>query len=276
MNERKEPMDLELFYKTTDELYEQNDHEKIQAFFEEQLREIQLRDEFPQDHRDDGSFAAAVCNEAASFFRGRNMWNRCLPLYERLLSELESMGLKDQEPYGIALMNRATAFRFMGELKKADEGFTQAEQVLTLCGSSNSYALAGLYNNHAAVSAENGDAQTAIKMYQAAVETLGDTPETFAEQALSYSGMALMYLKTGDLKSADRYADIAMEKIGNADTHPHGGAVLSARAHCCYHKGDRKQAAELFLQSAEITKRFFGENLEYQNCMENYRKACVG
>ena len=75
-----------------------------------------------------------------------------------------------------------------------------------------------------------------------------------------------------------------MEKIGDAGTHPHGGAVLSAKAHCCYRKGGRKQAAELFLRSAEITKRFFGENhpstaKSYNNvgldcaCMRDYARA---
>ena len=256
------------FYMTLDRLFESRDRDRVKSFLDGQIEGIEAG-----ETEADRELAAAVYNEAASFYRGRGNWDACLPLYEKLLRTLEEMGLSESEPYAIAKMNRATAYRFMGELEKAEADFTAAESLLISAGSGNTYALAGLYNNHAAVAAELNQPEKAIAMFKAALAALGENSGAQEERAVTLSGIALMYIRMGDLARASEYADNAVSEIGDASEHSHGGAVLSAKAHCCYLQGDRKKAAELFLKSAEITKSFFGENHEYQSCMENYRKA---
>ncbi len=262
-------MTNEEFYRVLDDLYEKGNQDEVRRFLEEQLKILDASGGTDEENR----LAVAVCNEAGSYYRGRNEWNACLPLYDKLLMKLREMGLAESEPYAIALMNRATAYRFMGKLDVAEADFSASEKLLVQSGNGNFYALAGLYNNHAAVAAELGEYEKAIRMFQTALSSLAGHPGTEAEQALSLSGIAQMYMQLGDVKKAFEYADEALKLMPDPASHPHGGAVLAAKAHCCYCLGDHKTAAELFLRSAEITKRYFGENHEYRSCMENYRKA---
>ena len=201
-------MDYSEFYRTLDRLYEEQDQEKVGMFLEDQLAEID-KDGLSAAGAD-MQLAAAVYNEAASYFRGRGSWEN---------------------------------------------------------------ALASLYNNHAAVAAELKETDTALEMYENALASLDRIQGADEERAITLAAMTLLYLEKGEEKKAFECADRAAEMIGDPETHPHGGAIISAKAHCCYRAGDREKAAELFLKGAEITKRFFGENFEYQNCMENYRKA---
>ena len=268
-------MDYSEFYRTLDRLYKEQDREKIRIFLEDQLSLLDKGDrEAGQSAAGaDMQLAAAVYNEAASYFRGRGNWEKCLVLYENLLSALNALGITDGENYAVALMNRATAYRFMGELKKAEADFCRAKEMFSESPDPNPYALASLYNNHAAVAAELKDTDKALTMYKNALASLERLQGADEERAITLAAMTLLYLEKGEEKKACECADRAAEMIGNPEAHPHGGAVISAKAHCYYRAGDREKAAELFLQGAEITKRFFGENFEYQNCMENYRKA---
>ena len=352
-------MNYSEFYRTLDRLYEEQDQEKIEHFLRERIQTVEKPDESAAADEIDAKkrLAAAVFNEAASWYRGKGDWDRCLSLYERLISSLQELGITEGENYATALMNRGTAYRFMGKaagaeegiggagenfgkaeeglggarenfgkakeglggawenfrraeeglggawenfrraeegiggtgenfgkakeglggawenFRRAEEDFRKAGEMLSACRDPNPYTMAGLYNNHAALAAEMGETDRALEMYEAALASLEPVPGTDEERAVTLAAMSLLYLSRGDMEQASGSADRALELIGDPQRHPHGGAIVSAAAHCSYRTGDMEKAADLFLMAAGITKKFFGENYEYQNHMENYRRC---
>lgn len=271
-------MTIEQIYRDLDKLYAENDIEGLEKYFEEALKELKIdMMSCPSCQQIKAqrltNMIITVLNEAATFYRGRSSWDKCMYLYEMLLNELAESGQRYSPDYAVAKINQATAYRFKGDLDEARKGFDEAEKLLLECKFEDPYVCAGLYNNRAPVYSELGETKKALEDFTKALEQLRKADGTEQEQSITLASISAMNLMLGENEESEAAIDEAVKIYETAGESPHSGAIFSTKAMLCYDREDYEKAAEMFAKAAEITKKYFGENMEYRICRENEEDA---
>lgn len=271
-------MTIQDFYAQLDQCYREGDPEKTEAFFTDVLGRMELdRNQCsncgPRSGEYQPKLMIAVLNEAASFYRGRSRWDLCLSLYEKLIFELKRFQQGNTVNYAVARMNQASAYRMKGDAETAVKYFSETETVLDELGCDDPYIRSTLYNNRAPACAQLGEEERALADLRKALEILRTMENTGQEQAITLASAAEILMKLGRDAEGEQAADEALllyETEGESD---HSGALFAAKALFCFKRGAFGEAAGLFARAAEITRRYFGENAEYQVCIRNEKKA---
>ena len=140
-----------------------------------------------------------------------------------------------------------------------------AEQIYARAGEEQSYAYASVLNNMSLVYRELEDLQPAIDYLEKALEIIQTMPNTQQEIAITYNNLAAMYRLADNTAKAKQCVDLAMQYFDQCceQENVHYAAGLNSLAGFLYAECDDERALELYQKSAQYTKRFFGENIEY-------------
>ena len=248
------------FYNKLDELYGAGDQTAVEKFI---LSAIGTYAE--------GSIErAGLYNELAGFYRGVSRYSESEDAFEQALEIFNEAGMGASAECATVLLNLAGLYRMRGEADNAEQLFIRTMKSLEDAGAEDSYAYVSVLNNLSLAYQEKGDYESAFKYASNALERIRGGAGNEHEVAASLNNLAAIELGKNRIDEAESFISQALA-IYDAmpETDVHHAAALTANAVIKYRKGDYRGALDGFRRSLELTRRFFGENIEYASCKRN-------
>ena len=119
---------------------------------------------------------------------------------------------------------------------------------------------------------ESGDIEAVEAFLSGAI---AETGEYTPERAGLLSSLASIHLHLGQLGVADRLVSEALEIYNTmAELSVHQTAALTIEAVLMCRKGNYQGSLNSFRQALALTKRFFGENIDFAICRRNISEVC--
>ena len=248
------------FYDRLDELYGAGDLAAVEAFISDAAAGA---DEHSPER-------AGLLNELAGFYRGVSRYAESKDKFEQSLRIFESAGMGATPEYATVLLNLAGLYRITGDAGKAIELFSTAKRILEGAGAADGYAYIGVLNNLALAYKEKGEYASALEYATRAYELIRSGIGKEHEIATSLNNIASIHLSLGETGAANQFISEALE-IFDAMAEPdvHHAAALTTKAVLMCRNNDYIGALAYFRRAMDLTKRFFGENIEFAICRRN-------
>lgn len=250
---------LQTFYQNLDQYYAAGDVDQMERFL------LETEAQYRKNTAGAAQIGIAVYNELGSLYRGISRYDASISSFQHARQLVEKEIGTDSVQYATVLNNMAGTCRLMGHFDDALRLFHMAEQIYARAGEEQSYAYASVLNNMSLVYRELEDLQPAIDYLEKALTIIWAMPNTQQEIAITYNNLAAMYRQAGNTAKAMQCVDLAMQYFDQCceQENVHYAAGLNSLAGLLYAERDDERALELYQKSAQYTKRFFGENIEY-------------
>ena len=250
---------LQTFYQNLDQYYAAGDVDQMERFL------LETEAQYRKNTTGEAEIGIAVYNELGSLYRGISRYDASISSFQHAKQLVEKEIGADSVQYATVLNNMAGTCRLMGHFDDALQLFHMAEQIYARAGEEQSYAYASVLNNMSLVYRELEDLQPAIDYLEKALTIIWAMPNTQQEIAITYNNLAAMYRQAGNTAKAMQCVDLAMQYFDQCceQENVHYAAGLNSLAGFLYAERDDERALELYQKSAQYTKRFFGENIEY-------------
>ena len=213
---------------------------------------------------------AGLLNELAGFYRGVSRYAESENTFKQAIAIFELLGMDATPEYATVLLNLAGLHRLTGDADKAVELFRSAMVKLEDADARDSYAYVSILNNLALAFQSKGDLTQALEYASKALELMRAGSGNEHEVASSLSNLASIRLGLGQLDAA---GELIEEALGIFDAMPepdvHHAAALTTKAVLMCRKGSHRESLVDFQRALGLTKRFFGENIEFAVCRRN-------
>lgn len=263
----EERVDLQEFYKGLDIMFQRKNSQETKRYLESWLKTA--------EERNDLSGIVAVCNELGGLCRVTGELDRAKMLYQRVLSNLEQMGLGSTEHYATALINAGDVHIVAKERQQALNLFLQAEQLLKNCGLGGDYRMAALCNNISAIYRETGDFAAAEEALDIAFNIIKGLPQFKGELATTYVNLAELQIRQNKLQMAKESLFAALkifeEETGGKDVHYSAANASLAEVFFCEKK--YKEAETYYLKALQLIERDFGRTPYYNLVADNLERV---
>lgn len=263
-------MNAEEFFGKLDDLFKNNELDKVEPFL---LKELQLARE-----AEDYPAYIVIGNEMIGFYRSVSRFKKAFDIAEDILLLMEELQLETSEHFATTLLNTATAYRAAGESEQAYKLYVQALNIYGTLLPEGDYRFAGLYNNMSLLLEQMNENEQAVELLLKALSIIKKLKDSEAEQAASLTNLALLYFKTDRQTEAGEALKEALqlfEKAGS-DTHTdaHYSAALAGVGEAYYRIGDYTNAMLSYEKALAEVKKHFGENQSYGILCENCAAVC--
>ncbi len=250
---------LQIFYQNLDQCYTKGDVDQVERFL------LEAEAQYRENTAGAAEIGIAVYNELGSLYRGISRYDASISSFQHARELVAQEIGADSVQYATVLNNMAGTCRLMGNFDDALQLFRMAEEIYAHAGEEQSYAYASVLNNMSLVYRELEDLQPAIEYLEKALTIIRTMPNTEQEIAITYNNLAAMYRLADDTEKAKHCVDLAIEFFEQCreEENVHYAAGLNSLAGFLYAEHDDERALELYQKSAQYTKRFFGENIEY-------------
>lgn len=219
---------------------------------------------------------AGLYNELAGFYRGVSRFDESGDAFERALDIFSSRGMGASPEYATVLLNLAGLYRMKGEADKAVGLFLNAMKKLEDAGEEDSYAYVSVLNNLALAYQEKREPGLAFDYASKALSRMRGGEGNEHEIAVSLNNLAAIEISRGAASDADAYITEALA-LYDAMPEPnvHHAAALTTKGVLMCRGGDYRNALDCFRRALDLTRHFFGENIEYAACKRNIADVCA-
>ena len=263
----EERVDLQEFYKGLDIMFQRKNSQETKWYLESWLKAA--------EERNDLSGIVAVCNELGGLCRVTGELDRAKALYQRVLSNLEQMGLASTEHYATALINAGDVHIVAKERQQALDLFLKAERLLKNCGLGGDYRMAALCNNISAIYRETEDFAAAEEALDIAFNIIKGLPQYKGELATTYVNLAELQIRQNKLQMAKESLFAALkifeEETGGKDVHYSAANASLAEVFFC--EKNYKEAEKYYLKALQLIERDFGRTPYYNLVADNLERV---
>lgn len=264
-------MDISQVLSKLDDLFLEQDLEKIEDFLQEQRKKAKEEEDF--------GALLILCNETIGFYRETGEYDKSVRMCHEAFLLARSMKLEGSVAYATTLLNAANAHRAAGLLQEALDLYRQVFPIYEKHLAPDSMYYANLYNNISLLYQEMQEYDKAKEALLKALEICGANQEAEFEIAVTYANLANTCIQLGEDKQAKEHAlkAIAMfEEQGVDDAHY--SAALSALGSLYYKEEDYEKAIEAMEKGRDCVARYLGKNnFQYERLSDNIaliRKKC--
>lgn len=239
---------------------------RVENFLQEQY-EIAKKEE-------DESCALSILNELIGYYRVTTQFDKALKVIEDIRSLIIKMGLQDTLGEGTSLLNIATVYRAMGRYEDAGSCYQKAEQIYDNVLDESDYRMAGLYNNFSLLYQEMGDYESAVTYLKKALPIIIAIPDSFIQQAVSYTNLGQVYTQMKQWKLAKkslRKAEEIFGRINNEDEHFSG--LANAFGYYYMQQEDYENAIKYYEMALLSVNNFYGRTKNYQQIQKDLKEA---
>ncbi|MBQ3907552.1 MAG: DUF4125 family protein [Lachnospiraceae bacterium] len=259
-------MNIELFFREVDRLFDENKAKEAEALMLQTLEEAQERGEH--------GVCLQILNELIGYYRQTSEMDKLTNTIEASLQTARDLGLEGTTMYGTTALNAANGYRSMGNLQESRRYYDQAEEIYDRELETDDMLLAGLYNNRSLLEQEVGDYQKAEEYLLKALQIVEANQSGF-EIAVTYANLANTAVLGKEFDRARDYAKRAIYCFQKRNLYDaHYCAALSALGLCHYHAGEFEDACRLFEEGMTIVESTLGHNTQYERLKMN-RDACL-
>ena len=262
-------MDNNTFYKGLGAAYRSQDMQAIETYLESSLAEV--KEEKPLNE----SLLCMIYNEMGSFYRGTSRYERSLEAFGQAAALLKRLKGEKNGEYAALTNNTAGTYRLMGDYDRAIAMYKKAFAIYEELGDTESYPYASVHNNISQAYQATGELDLALVHMEKALPLIEKLPKHAHEVAVSYMNLGAIYYRMNRFAEAHDCADKAMAICESLDEKKivHYAAALNLKGHLFYREGKYDEALTYYEKSADYTKRFFGENVEYKSACENIERT---
>ena len=261
-------MEINQFYKQLDNLFATGQIDLAGNFIEES--KTQARQE------NDSAALLSIINESMGYYRSIGS-EEALKDAREAIELIEKMGLAGTLHEGTTLLNAATAYRAFGKLEEACLLYQKALGIYEKELGNTDNRLAGLYNNISSLYADREEFGKSIEALKTALAILKQNKGTEIEQAISFTNLAVSYLRNQQIEEAEQIIHKALtlfeSQPGERDSHY--GMALACQAEVHYVKREYIDAIQIYSSALEEIRRCYGESLTYATALENCAHICV-
>lgn len=256
-------MDISQVLSKLDDLFLEQDLEKIENFLKEQRKKAKKEEDF--------GALLILCNETIGFYRETGEYDKSVRMCHEAFGITRSMKLEGSVAYATTLLNAANAHRAAGLLQESLDLYSQVFPIYEKHLTSDSMYYANLYNNISLLYQEMQEYNKAKETLLKALKICGANQEAEFEIAVTYANLANTYIQLGEDKQAKEHAlkAIAMfEEQGVDDAHY--SAALSALGSIYYKEEDYEKAIEAMEKGRDCVARYLGKNnFQYERLSDN-------
>lgn len=254
------------FYQKLDQFYKNKQIQEAEKYMLTVLKEA--------GSMNDIEGIVAVCNELGGLYRASHRVEEALWNYEKVMNGLNELGMQETPNYAAALINYSDVYMVDGNYQKAYDLAMQALNLLDRIHG-DTYQYAASYNNISAMLRGLGRMDDAERAARKAIDLISTMPERVIDLATSYINLGQIQMAAGKNEEARQSLVHAQQLFWNynQDRDTHYAIVIQAIGNLDYLEGKYREAADEFRQSAELIKRDFGTNADYQTVMESMKRA---
>ncbi len=262
-----EKIDLDVFYRELDELFSKKGKKEIENYLLTHLRKAKIREDLPGE--------TAVGNEMGGFYRAIGNNEKAMEIYERVLENIQTMGLENTEKHMAVLINIGSVQSNMGKWESALRRYLQGERILRGLSGDHTYFTAALYNNMSAALRNVGDLETAELVAEKALSLIQSMEQAHDEIATTYINLGEIAIKKGELAKARTQLNKAVSifKEKKKKNSPHYPVALAGLGEINYLEGKKQEALLAYREALAVVEQKFGQSLDYHRLLENIRKV---
>lgn len=259
-------MDVQLFIKKLDELYENRQLDKVEPFFTESLKRA-VKEE-------DKAAQFTVLNEMMGFFRDTSQYQKSIKACNECINLMKDMGIEGTIDYATSLQNIANAHRAAGLLQESLKFYNKTFEIYKENLHEDDYRFASLNNNIALLYQEMGEYKKAVEHLEKALVIIEKIDGAEIEVATTKSNLGASLLELGQVEKAVDYLNEALDTYRKDEVKNfHYSAALSAMATAKCKLGKYEEAVPLYEEALREIEVNMGRGTAYHITEENLKEA---
>ena len=215
-------MDIGIILSELDELFMEQDLEKIERFLQESREKAQAEEDF-------GSLLI-LYNETIGFYRETGKYEQSIENCHKAFELAKAMKLEGKVSFATTLLNAANAHRAAGLLKESLELYMQVFPIYEKELQADSMYYANLYNNISLLYQEMKEYNKAKESLKKALSICEANEEAAFEIAVTYANLANTCIQLGEDKEAKEHAFKAIAMFEEQEVDLHWAAFIIKRA----------------------------------------------
>lgn len=261
-------MDIQIFFKKLDSLFAEKKIPEAETYMKESLAEAESSGDYPA--------VIAICSELGGYYRAVSNYEAGIPLYEKALRLINTLGQNGTSAHGTTLINYATMCTMKGDLKEALALYEQAAEIFSAPAFAGDFRLATLYNNMSFVCQDMKEFEKAENYLKKALSILEGLSESEIEIAVTCTNLGNLYAAEGRKDEAKglllKACRIFRTESGDRDVHY--AAAVSALGDLYYTEGELAKAAEQFEKALQLIARDYGTDNDNYRIVEKNLHLC--
>lgn len=255
-------MDIQNVIRGLDQLFAERKSDQVEDYLSKYLEQAL--------QESDVGAAITIINELIGFYRDSSQYDKAEAYCEKLLPFMERAGLKDTIHYGTSCLNIANAYRAAGKWEQSMQYYKQVEQIYQQVLEAKDFRWASYRNNLSLLYQEMGRYEDACQALSDALVIVKEYPEAKVELAVTYTNLAVSYMKADKLRQAEEAIQqgLAIFRDGLTEDY-HYSAALSALGDILVAENEYERATEAFQQAMVLLRSHVGLTHAYFRLVRN-------
>lgn len=261
-------MDIDVFRKQLDELFDTNQVQEVEPFLASNLSEALAAE--------DTAAVIFILNEMVGFYRETCEYDKAILFGTKALNIIESAEGTDNIHYATTQLNLANALRAAGKLADSLSVYSEAEQKYNRFLEPGVFDFASLYNNISLVYQELGKYEEAVEYLERALKIVENYPKKRFELAVTYTNLANSMLSCGkDIEICRKYLMQAVEIfVERGEQGTHYAAALMGLGDIKAGENKPSEAAEIYKKAMFAVEHNLGRIDYYYRLKQKYDAVC--
>lgn len=212
-----------------------------------------------------------VLNELIGYYRVTTKIDEGIKIADQLMNIIYAKNLQDSLAGATSYLNIATMYRAFGYLDKALLLYQKTEEIYHILDETD-VRLGAFYNNYSLLYMELKEYKEAIALGNKALNIVSKANNK-AEEAVSYTNLAQMYLAIHQFEKAKQYVKKGIELFNSYTINDsHYFSALATLSQCYYLENDYNKAIQLYDEALAGVKRVYGKSKDYYTLLNNRNK----
>lgn len=209
-----------------------------------------------------------ILNELIGYYRVTTKINEGIKVADQLIHIIYAKNLEDSIAAATSYLNIATMYRAFGQLDQAMTLYQKTEDIYQQLPDDD-IRVSAFYNNYSLFYMELKEYKKAIELGEKAL-TLVLNSQNKAEEAVSYTNLAQMYLAINQIEKAKQFVRKGIELFHNYTINDsHYFSALATLSQCYYAEEDYQKAIELYNEAIDGVERVYGKSKDYYTILNN-------
>lgn len=212
-----------------------------------------------------------ILNELIGYYRVTTKIDEGIKIANQLINIIYAKNLENSLAGATSYLNIATMYRAFDQLDEALPLYQKTEEIYQMLPNDD-LRLSAFYNNYSLFYMELKEYKKAIDLGKKALNIVKSTNNK-AEEAVSCTNLAQMYLAINQIKKARQFVEKGIElfqKYTKNDSHYF--SALATLSQCYYLEEDFDKAIQLYDEALAGVERVYGKSKDYYTILNNRDK----
>lgn len=212
-----------------------------------------------------------ILNELIGYYRVTTKITEGVKIANQLINIIYTKNLENSLAGATSYLNIATMYRAFDQLDKALPLYQKTEKIYQILPR-HDVRLSAFYNNYSLFYMELKEYKRAIELGEKALSLIKETNNK-AEEAVSYTNLAQMYLAINQIEKAKQFVKKGIELFDNYTINDsHYFSALATLSQCYSVEEDYDKAIQLYNEALTGIEKVYGKSKDYYIVLNNRDK----